>query len=124
MDDQGFDQIETTLREGGSKAGFDLLVEKFRDEKKYAMLFEARLMQQRHELGLPLIQIGQIDDVPAPARPAYEQAFIAAAREVGGLFLAERDIPRAWSYYRAIGEPGVLAALSACGRVAYPGIVK
>lgn len=110
MDDHGFDQIEATLRAGGSKAGFDLLARKFRDEKKYALLFEVRLMQQRHELGLPLIQIGQLDDVPAAARPAYEQAFIAAAREVGGLFLAEGDIPRAWSYYRAIGEPGPVVA--------------
>jgi hypothetical protein len=30
---------------------------------------------------------------------------MAAAREVGTLFLADGDIPRAWSYFRAIGEP-------------------
>jgi hypothetical protein len=110
MADNGFDQIEQTLRNGGSKAGFDLLLEKFRAEKKYPLLFEARLMVTRHALGLPLIQVGQIDDVPPEARPAYEQAFIAAAREVGALFLAEGDIPRAWSYFRAIGEPAPVVA--------------
>src|SRR5438105_2664712 len=49
-------------------------------------------------------------DVPADVRPAYERAFVEAAREVGGLFLADGDVTRAWPYYRAVGESAPVAA--------------
>src|SRR5581483_1522822 len=64
---------------------------------------------KRQELGLPLIQSGSLADVPEAVRPAYEKAYIEAAREVGGLFLADGDIARAWSYFRAIGETAPIA---------------
>ena len=87
----------------------DLLARKFLEEKQYSRLFEIRLMRQRRDLGLPLTQTGGMDGIPAEKRPAYEQAFIEAAREAGGLYLADGDIPRAWSYFRAIGEPEPVA---------------
>src|SRR5439155_3172252 len=55
-------------------------------------------------LGLPLIPVDDGASMPAGARAEYDQAFIAAAREVGGLFLADGNIERAWPYLRAIGE--------------------
>jgi hypothetical protein len=91
-------------------AAFDLLAAKFLAEKQYARLFETRLMHRRRELGISLIHNGGLDEIPAGQRPAYEEAFINAAREAGGLFLADGDIPRAWSYFRAIGEPAPVAA--------------
>jgi hypothetical protein len=48
--------------------------------------------------------------VPQSIRPAYERAFLDAAREVGNLFLADGDIGRAWPYFRAIGETTPVAA--------------
>jgi hypothetical protein len=45
MSDDPFDNLESTLRSGGPEAGFDLLIEKFREEKKYPLVFEARLMK-------------------------------------------------------------------------------
>ncbi len=109
MTDDVFDSLERSLESGGATAAFDFLVEKFRDEKKYATLFEVRMMKTRHELGLPLIQTEPSAYLPAEKRDAYEQATIEAAREVGCLFLGNDDIPRAWPYYRAIGEPGPVA---------------
>ena len=103
--DSAFDQIARD-----PDAAFDLLAAKFLAEKQYARLFETRLMRRRRELGLPLIHNGGLDEIPADQRPAYEEAFINAAREAGGLFLADGDIPRAWSYFRAIGEPAPVAA--------------
>src|SRR5262249_55926388 len=94
---------------GGVSGGFDFLSQKFLQEKNYPSLFETRLMQKRLELGLDPIQTGSLEDVPAPVRPAYERAFVDAAREVGGLFLGDGDLPRAWPYYRAIGETGPVA---------------
>jgi hypothetical protein len=109
MDTDTFDLLEEALKSGGPAGGFDFLCQRFRDEKNYPMLFEARLMQKRLELGLDPIQVGTLEDVPADRRPAYESAFIDGAREVGGLFLADGEIARAWPYFRAIGEPGAVA---------------
>jgi hypothetical protein len=62
-------------------------------------------MKKRLELGLPLIQTESAAAFPEPARRAYEQAMMEAARETGSLFLAAGNIARAWPYFRAIGEP-------------------
>ena len=110
MSDETFHLVEQALRSGGSGAGFDFLMRRFREEKDYPRLFEARLMKRRHELGLPLIQIEPMEDLPNETRRAYEEGFIEAAREVGGLFLADGNIQRAWPYFRAIGEPAPVAA--------------
>ena len=67
-------------------------------------------MEKRHALGLPLVQIGSIDDVPSDKRAAYERAFTESAREVGSLFLADGEIARAWPYFRAIGDNAPVAA--------------
>ena len=110
MADDSFDALGEALRARGPDAGFELLIRKFREEKKYPLLFEARLMQSRHALGLPLVEDGPLEDLPADQRSQHERAFIEAAREVGGLFLGDGDIPRAWSYLRAIGETASVAA--------------
>lgn len=104
-DDSVFDEI---ARE--PHAAFDLLVRKFLEEKQYARLFEIRLLRKRLELDLPLTQSSGLDGVPDDKRPALEQAFTDAAREAGSLYLAAGDIPRAWSYFRAIGESAPIAA--------------
>jgi hypothetical protein len=104
-----FDLIEQAVRSEGPRSALALLTAKFRGEKNYPLLFETRLMEKRHELGLPLIQLGAIDDLPADKRPAYQQGVVEAARETGALFLADGDILRAWPYYRAIGDRAPIA---------------
>ncbi len=99
-----FELVEEALESGGSKAAFDVVLDKLRSEKNYPLLFEARLMQKRHELGLPLIQVESAPDLPEKTQSAYQQATVDAAREVGSLFLADGHIPSAWPYFRAIGE--------------------
>ncbi len=110
MSDDAFELVEEALRCGGPESTFDFLARKFREEKKYPQLFEARLMKKRHELGLPLIQTESSGDWPEETQRAYEEGFVQAAREVGGLFLADGNIQDAWPYFRAIGETGPVAA--------------
>ena len=81
-------------------------------EKNYPLLFEVRLLKKRHELGLPLIQVDDSAPMPPEKRLEYDKTFIAAAREVGSLYLADGNIQRAWPYFRAIGEPELRAALT------------
>ena len=110
MADDLFETLGQVLESRGAHAGLELLVQRFRDEKKYPLVFEARLMQSRHALGLPLVLNERLEDLPEEKRAAHERAYLEAAREVGGLFLADGDIPRAWPYFRAIGESAPVAA--------------
>lgn len=108
--DEAFVLVEHALTAGGAEAGFDTLIARFLEEKNYPMLFEARLMKLRHQLGLPLIQTELSREIPAEKQQAFDEGCIATAREVGDLFLAQGDIARAWPYYRAVGEKEKLAA--------------
>ena len=110
MTDGLFQQLEETLRSAGAGAGFELLAREFLEQKRYPLLFETRLMQKRHELGLPLILAGSLNELPEAVRPDYEKSMVEVAREVGTLFLRDGDIQRAWPYFRAIGDPAPVAA--------------
>jgi hypothetical protein len=109
MNDDVFDLIEQAVRTGGPESGFDLLAQRLRENKNYPLLFEARVLQQRHRMGLPPLRVDGIDDVPVLQRGAYEDALSRAAREAGSLFLADGDIARAWPYFRAVGDRGPVA---------------
>jgi hypothetical protein len=108
--DNSFDVLEQILRDGGPEAAFNFLARKFREEKSYPRLFEARLMKKRYELGLPVLQIEPLNDLPEEARKSYNETFTTAAREVGTLFLEDGNILRAWPYFRAIGENSPVAS--------------
>ncbi len=110
MSGEAFDLVEKALASGGPASALDLLADKFIREQQYPQLFETRLMQKRLELGLPLIQLGAMEDLPEPARSSYEDGVRRAARETGTLFLAAGDIERAWPYFRAIGERETIAS--------------
>jgi hypothetical protein len=109
MPDERFDTVDRMLAEGPPAGSFDYLIDLFRSERNYPLLMEARLMKARHELGLPLIQTDPVSSFQSDKQPAYEAAFLAAAREAGELFLADGEIVRAWPYFRAIGETAPVA---------------
>ena len=110
MSDDQFDAVEKTLTSSGSEAGFELMIQQFRQEKQYPLIFNARLMKKRHELGLGLIEVDSKAELPKEKATLYHQAQIGAAREVGQLFLEDGAIELAWPYFRAIGETGPVAA--------------
>jgi tetratricopeptide (TPR) repeat protein len=89
---------------GDANAAFDRLVERLRSEKQYRQLFDARLMKKRWELGLPLVAQPTFADLPKEVQQSYQDGYVQAATEVGELYLADGDIPRAWTYFRALGN--------------------
>ncbi|MDA1316348.1 MAG: hypothetical protein O2968_23790 [Acidobacteria bacterium] len=101
-----FQEVEKLLAERKPAAAFDYLIERYRAEEKYALLFEARLMKKRHELGLPLIPTVPLDGLDPEVQRSYDDGSVEAAREVGELFLAQGNIGRAWPYFRAVGDAG------------------
>ncbi len=99
-----FQDVDGILASGNAEGTLDYLIERFRRDEELPLLFEARLMKKRFELGLPLIQIQDSDSLPAESRSSYEQGMVDAAREVGERYLQKGNIPRAWPYLRAIGD--------------------
>lgn len=104
-----FDLLEESASQGGSEAAFEFLVERFRQEKNYPLLFDALLMKKRDQLGLPLVWVQSFPDLNEVQRQDFERAYLVAAREVGELFLREGNIAGAWPYFQAIGEQKTIA---------------
>ena len=105
-----FDELQQTLAAGGVPATFDCLTTRLRADRKYHELFDARLMQSRWRLGLPVILTTSLDDLPEPARTQIEDAYLEACREVGALLLAEGKVREAWMYLRPVGDKASVAA--------------
>lgn len=96
--------IDQALRDAGPSAALERLVEHMGGRRDARALLDALLLQARHELGLPLIQSGNLSELPEPGRTAYEGRYVAAIRTVGTRLLDEGEIAGAWPYFRAIGE--------------------
>lgn len=101
--------IESQLEAGDSARSLDLLILHYQSAGDLGLLFEAKLMKKRLELGLPLLREDTLSNPGGEASEAYQQSMIAIAREVGELALERHDIAGAWRYYRAIGEPAPVA---------------
>src|ERR1700736_5808783 len=94
-----FPTLDQLLEREDPAASLDFLIEQFLANKEYGLVFEARLMRKRFELGLPLVQTDSV------TQDDYQQGVVEAAREAGLLFLQAGNIERAWPYFRAISEP-------------------
>jgi hypothetical protein len=93
-----FEELDRLVESTDPVQALDHLIASLMETGDYGLVFEARLMKRRYELGMPLIQTDQISEGD------YQQSVMEIAREVGGLFLAAGNITRAWPYFRAIGE--------------------
>lgn len=104
MQQDPFAAIDALVTGGDAASTIEALADRFMAEENYSLVFEARLMQSRQRLGLPLIQTEPISSFPSDVQRAYEEEFIAAARKTGALFLGQGKIERAWPYFRAAGD--------------------
>jgi hypothetical protein len=106
-----FAWIEQTAQNGPDTA-FAELFDRLRREKQYRLLFDARLMKRRLELGLPLVSHITLAELPKHLQQPYQEGYVEAAREVGELMLADGHIAHAWPYLRASGKTdSMIAAL-------------
>jgi hypothetical protein len=110
MQQANFEQIERDVAEHGGSVAIARLCAALRERRDYASLFYALLMKKRFELGVSPVPTEPVQALPAALHAAYEDGIREAGREVGMLYLQQGDIPRAWAYFRMIGEPGPVAA--------------
>lgn len=109
MEQALFDELQQTLAKNGAEAAIERLCASLRERKDYSALFYALLLKKRHELGLSPVPTGASQDIPESKQQPYEEAIRQAGRLVGQLYLDQGDIPRAWAYYRMLGEPDPVA---------------
>jgi hypothetical protein len=74
MESAAFEGIEQALRSDGPAAVFDHLIRTALEAKDYRLLFGARLMQARHGLRLPLIEIEPTINLSGDRLSSYENA--------------------------------------------------
>jgi hypothetical protein len=104
MEPAVFDELERTLGSKGPEAAIEQLCTRLRAEKDYGNLFYALLLRRRHQLGVSPVPTEPAQELPESAHGPYEEAIRDAGRLVGQLYLEQGDIPRAWMYYRMLGE--------------------
>ena len=109
MTDETFAKLEEQQQNSGAEAAIEALIEGLRANQDYSQLFEALMLQKRFQLQLPLSRPATLDDVPDALQDEFRDAFVAAAREIGQLFLDAGQLPQAWPYFRTIGEYGPVA---------------
>src|SRR6266849_5112786 len=104
-----FDELQRTLAEQGPGPAIDRLCAALRDKKEYDKLFYALLLKKRHELGVYPVPTDATQFLPEVVQKPYEDAIREAGRLVGQLYLEQKDIPRAWMYFRMLAEPEPVA---------------
>jgi hypothetical protein len=107
--DAAFVALEETLRASGPEAALERLIGLLTERGEFRALLDALLLKARHDLGLPLIQIGPLGELPEPLRSRYEDRYIEAIRSVGHRLLSAGDLLGAWPYFRAIAEKEPIA---------------
>ena len=100
-----FDRLKAALAKGGPTGAVDALITELRAAEDFNSLFYALLMKKRIELGVSPFPTGPSADLPAHTHEPYEQAIRDAGRHVGGIFLERGELPKAWNFFRMLGEP-------------------
>jgi hypothetical protein len=99
-----YDRLRRTLAAKGPAAAVDQLCADLRELGDLNALFYALLMKKRVELGVTPFPTGASADMPPETHAAYEQAIREAGRLVGGEFLKQNDLRKAWFYFNMLGE--------------------
>ena len=104
MSETPFTQLQDQHRSGGSTAVFDQLAKTLREAREYHKLFDALCLKKKHALGAPLHRPTSFDDIAVDKRDEFESAYVAAAREVGELLLADKKLSQSFVYFHALRE--------------------
>jgi hypothetical protein len=110
MVDEALADVEQVFAREGTAAGLEAVGRRLAERRQWHELFDLRLMQARHRLGLPILSAAALDDLPSQQRDPLEAQYLEACREIGLALLAERRWRDAWIYLRPLGEPQLVAA--------------
>lgn len=99
-----YDELGNSFDAAGPLAGLEALIATLQKDGDHHALFRALLLKKRYQLGLPLINPGDLKDFPEQHRKEYEDFVAATCREIGAQYLKDGDIAQAWRYFRTVGD--------------------
>ena len=99
-----FTQLENALQQGGTNEVLKQLADQLLQDGKFHELFEARKMEVRHRLGLPLLYSDSGDELSEEQRNELEDGLIGACCEVGLALMKSGHLGEGWMYLRPAGE--------------------
>lgn len=102
-----FDQIQEVFQQSGTEAALERLAAELVSTKKFHELFEARKLQLRRELGLPLLYSEAGDDLDDDVRNKLEDGLSAICRDIGAALMEDGRLREGWMYLRPVGETEV-----------------
>ena len=97
------DTLAATAAARGLEGMFAELTASLAARKRWHSLFDARLMEARSALGLPLA--GDSRTIPTEKQAALEATSLEACREAGWPLVEEGKVAAGWMYLRAAVEP-------------------
>ena len=105
-----FERLRNACGTGGPPALFATLAESLAARGRWHALFDLRLLEARHALGLPAGGDLAGLSLPAEVRERLDERSLAACREVGWPLLAAGQVAAGWMYLRAAANPAEVAA--------------
>lgn len=108
-----FAELQSTVADGGVPALLEKLAAQMLAQGQFHELFEARKMQIRHRLGLPLLYSDSADELDDDRSRQLEEGLYEACREVGTLLLQRGRVREGWAYLRPVGDKATVATLLA-----------
>lgn len=105
MENSPFELLEQATTNHDAATLIDQLLKTVEQSGDFHKLFDAKMLQKKHELGLPLSRPSSLQDVPEAHRKAVEATYVDAAREVGEKFVEQGNLAAAWMYLQVIREP-------------------
>jgi len=100
-----YDELTGAFYSGGAGAGLEGCIAVLRAGGNEHALFRLLLLRKRHELGLPLLNPGNLSGYPEKLRAEYKAFVDATCREIGARCLEAGDVGQAWRYFSALNEP-------------------
>lgn len=98
-----FATLAASAASHGPRSMLDTLATFLREQHRWHALFDLRLLEARVALGLP--PTGDLGTLDEATRDQFDQASLAACREVGWPLLDEGQVAAGWMYLRAVAEP-------------------
>ena len=103
-----FQEVKTALDSEGIESALEVLAQELQSKGHYHELFEARKLQLRYRLGLPL-SYEQSSDLADDQQRLLEEGLLEACRETGWLLIEQGKIRESWAYLRPLGENRLVA---------------
>jgi len=105
-----FERLRRSCGTGGPAAMFADLAASLAARGRWHALFDLRLLEARHALGLPPSGDLAALALPPDVRAQLDERSLAACQEVGWPLLAAGQVAAGWMYLRAAAQPADVAA--------------